>query len=85
VASTPGYFESGRNSTMVYILLAAYEIGEWLCKGYCYPTLLIGPKPAVILILTAYKRFRDYGNFQSSIIETVYRDGMFYMLCIIGA
>jgi hypothetical protein len=35
----------------------------------------------VILILTAYKRFQvhDYGDFQSWIIETVYRDGMFYI------
>ena len=41
--------------------------------------------PAVILILTVYKRFHDYADFQSSIINVVYHDGMVYMLCIIGA
>ncbi|KAG0693290.1 hypothetical protein DFH29DRAFT_1039847 [Suillus ampliporus] len=37
----------------------------------------------VILILTAYKRFHDYRDFQSSIVAIVYGDGMLYISCII--
>jgi hypothetical protein len=39
----------------------------------------------VILFLTAYKRLHDYGDFQSSIVKTVYSDGMFYIFGVIGA
>ncbi|KAG2095451.1 uncharacterized protein F5147DRAFT_718329 [Suillus discolor] len=39
---------------------------------------------SVILILTVYKRVHDYKNFQSGIVVTLYHDGMFYMLCILG-
>ncbi|KAG1798644.1 uncharacterized protein HD556DRAFT_196806 [Suillus plorans] len=39
---------------------------------------------SVILILTVYKRVHDYKNFQSRIVVTLYHDGMFYMLCILG-
>ncbi|KAG0709684.1 hypothetical protein DFH29DRAFT_10556 [Suillus ampliporus] len=60
----PGcYFESSRNTVVVYSILALFE--------------------SVILILTAYKRFRNYRDSQNSIVTTVYRDGMVYMLCII--
>ncbi|KAJ8584975.1 hypothetical protein M405DRAFT_825832, partial [Rhizopogon salebrosus TDB-379] len=38
----------------------------------------------VILFLTAYKRFHDYGDFQSSIVKTVYGDGMFYIFGVIA-
>ncbi|KAG1779927.1 hypothetical protein EV702DRAFT_1083176 [Suillus placidus] len=40
----------------------------------------------VILILTAYKWFRDYrrSEVQSSIVTTVYGGSMLYMLCIIA-
>ncbi|KAG9308369.1 hypothetical protein JVU11DRAFT_11947 [Chiua virens] len=37
----------------------------------------------VILSLTAYKRFRSYRGVRTPIMLTVYRDGMFYMFCII--
>ncbi|OAX38607.1 hypothetical protein K503DRAFT_770312 [Rhizopogon vinicolor AM-OR11-026] len=37
----------------------------------------------VILFLTAYKRFHDYKDFRSSIVTTIYCDGMIYILCII--
>ncbi|KAG1722415.1 hypothetical protein EDB19DRAFT_1958296 [Suillus lakei] len=37
----------------------------------------------VILILTAYKWFRDYREIRSSIVTTVYGGSMLYMLCII--
>ncbi|KAG1811964.1 hypothetical protein EV424DRAFT_1542279 [Suillus variegatus] len=40
---------------------------------------------SMILILTVYKRFHDYKNFQSGIVVTLYHDGMFYTLCILGA
>ncbi|KAG1811961.1 hypothetical protein EV424DRAFT_1418960 [Suillus variegatus] len=39
---------------------------------------------SVILILTVYKRVHDYKNSQSRIVVTLYHDGMFYMLCILG-
>ncbi|KAG1847953.1 hypothetical protein C8R48DRAFT_677428 [Suillus tomentosus] len=39
---------------------------------------------SVILILTVYKRVHDYNSFQSGIVVTLYHDGMFYMLCILG-
>ncbi|KAG2047175.1 hypothetical protein BDR06DRAFT_964268 [Suillus hirtellus] len=39
---------------------------------------------SVILILTVYKRVHDYKNSQSGIVVTLYHDGMFYMLCILG-
>ncbi|KAG1798637.1 uncharacterized protein HD556DRAFT_1352096 [Suillus plorans] len=39
---------------------------------------------SVILILTIYKRVHDYKNFQSGIVVTLYYDGMFYMLSILG-
>jgi len=39
---------------------------------------------SVILILTVYKRFHDYKNFQSGIVVTLYHDGMFYTLCILA-
>lgn len=38
----------------------------------------------VILALTAYKKFSDYRQIESSIISTVYGGSMFYMLCIIA-
>ncbi|KAG2049917.1 hypothetical protein BDR06DRAFT_940940, partial [Suillus hirtellus] len=59
------YFESTRNSAVVYMFLAMFEF--------------------VMLILTVYKRIRDYKDLQSGIVVTLYRDGMFYMLCILGA
>ncbi|KAG2095448.1 uncharacterized protein F5147DRAFT_400531 [Suillus discolor] len=58
------YFESTRNSAVVYMFLVMFE--------------------SVILILTVYKRVHDYKNFQSRIVVTLYHDGMFYMLCILG-
>jgi hypothetical protein len=39
----------------------------------------------VILFLTVYKRFRHYGDFQNSIVKTVYIDGMFYIFGVLGA
>ncbi|KIJ59293.1 hypothetical protein HYDPIDRAFT_101013, partial [Hydnomerulius pinastri MD-312] len=36
-----------------------------------------------ILGLTAYKRFHDYRGIRTSIVYTTYRDGMFYIICII--
>ncbi|KAG2111284.1 uncharacterized protein F5147DRAFT_687088, partial [Suillus discolor] len=51
------YFESTRNTAIVYLILAIFEI--------------------VMLILNVYKR--------SGIVVTLYRDGMFYMLCILSA
>lgn len=38
----------------------------------------------VMLALTAYKRFSDYRQIESSIITTVYGGSMFYMSCIIA-
>ncbi|KAG1725618.1 uncharacterized protein EDB91DRAFT_1254668 [Suillus paluster] len=38
----------------------------------------------VILILNAYKRFHDYRDEQSSIVTTLYGDGMLYISCIIA-
>jgi len=38
----------------------------------------------VILFLTAYKRFHDYGDFQSSIVKTVYNDGMLYIFGVMA-
>ncbi|KAG2095423.1 uncharacterized protein F5147DRAFT_778647 [Suillus discolor] len=58
------YFESTRNSAVVYMILAMFE--------------------SVMLILTVYKRVRDYKDLQSGIIVTLYHDGMFYMLCILA-
>jgi len=57
------YFESTRNSAVVYIFLAMFE--------------------SLILVLTVYKRVHDYRDFQSGIIQTLYYDGMIYMLCIL--
>ncbi|KAG1803987.1 uncharacterized protein BJ212DRAFT_952442 [Suillus subaureus] len=39
---------------------------------------------SVMLILTVYKWFHDYKDFQSEIIVTLYHDGIFYMLCILA-
>jgi hypothetical protein len=39
---------------------------------------------SVMLILTVYKRFHNYKDCQSEIIVTLYRDGIFYMLCILA-
>ncbi|KAG2357384.1 hypothetical protein BDR07DRAFT_1612555 [Suillus spraguei] len=39
---------------------------------------------SVVLILTVYKRVRDYKDFQSDIVITLYRDNMFYMFCILA-
>ncbi|KAG2048253.1 hypothetical protein BDR06DRAFT_962886 [Suillus hirtellus] len=39
---------------------------------------------SVMLILNVYKRIRDYKDFQSGIIVTLYHGGMFYMLCILA-
>ncbi|KAG1841597.1 hypothetical protein C8R48DRAFT_838076 [Suillus tomentosus] len=58
------YFESSRNSAIVYMFLAMFE--------------------SVMLILTVYKRIRDYKDLQSRIVVTLYHDGMFYMLCILA-
>ncbi|KAG2126113.1 hypothetical protein BD769DRAFT_1462919 [Suillus cothurnatus] len=58
------YFESTRNSAVVYIFLAMFE--------------------SLILVLTVYKRVHDYRDFQSGIIQTLYYDGMIYMLCILS-
>jgi len=38
---------------------------------------------SVMLILNVYKRVRDYKDFQSGIIVTLYHGGMFYMFCIL--
>ncbi|KAG1805623.1 hypothetical protein EV424DRAFT_1558713 [Suillus variegatus] len=38
----------------------------------------------VILALTAYKKFSDYRQIESSIINTVYSGSIFYMLCIVA-
>ncbi|KAG2057933.1 hypothetical protein BDR06DRAFT_994649 [Suillus hirtellus] len=38
----------------------------------------------VILALTAYKKFSDYRQIESSIVNTVYGGSIFYMLCIIA-
>ncbi|KAN0082566.1 hypothetical protein V8E55_008361 [Tylopilus felleus] len=37
----------------------------------------------VILFLTVYKHFRSYRDVRISIVHTLYRDGMFYIACII--
>ncbi|KAG1891559.1 uncharacterized protein F5891DRAFT_1070177 [Suillus fuscotomentosus] len=39
---------------------------------------------SVMLILNVYKRIRDYKDFQSGIIVTLYHGGMFYMFCILS-
>ncbi|KAG2095453.1 uncharacterized protein F5147DRAFT_840192 [Suillus discolor] len=39
---------------------------------------------SMILILTVYKRFHDYKNFQSGIVVTLYHDDVFYTLCILA-
>jgi hypothetical protein len=49
------------------------------------PNLPVQHKPPVILILTAYKKFKYYEDSEGSIINIVYRDGMVYLLSIIGA
>ena len=49
------------------------------------PVRLVLTKPAVMLVLTVYKRFRDYAEFQSSLVNIVYSDSMLYILCITGA
>jgi hypothetical protein len=38
----------------------------------------------VILALIAYKRFHAYRGFNTLIVRIIYRDGMFYILCIIS-
>ncbi|KAG2126079.1 hypothetical protein BD769DRAFT_1668514 [Suillus cothurnatus] len=57
------YFQSTRNSAVVYIFLAMFE--------------------SLLLVLTVYKRVHDYRDFQGGIVQTLYYDGMIYMLCIL--
>ncbi|KAJ8587898.1 hypothetical protein M405DRAFT_820661 [Rhizopogon salebrosus TDB-379] len=46
--------------------------------------LILAVYEGVILFLTAYKRFRDYRGFQSSIVKTIYIDGMFYIFGVMA-
>ncbi|KAG2085476.1 hypothetical protein BD769DRAFT_1535401 [Suillus cothurnatus] len=38
--------------------------------------------PSVLMSLTLYKRFKLYRMENSPIVTTIYRDGVFYMLCM---
>jgi hypothetical protein len=70
---------------VIYIFLAAFEFGQWFLQRTQLSHLICPTQPAVILILTVYKKFKDYRDCETSIIKTLYRDGMVYILCIIGA
>jgi hypothetical protein len=37
---------------------------------------------SVLMSLTLYKRFKLYRMENSPIVTTIYRDGVFYMLCM---
>ncbi|KAF9219681.1 hypothetical protein BS17DRAFT_381266 [Gyrodon lividus] len=50
--------------------------------AFVYALLLL--YEIVILCLTAYKRFHDYRGVRMSTVRTIYRDGMFYIVCIIS-
>ncbi|KAG2138463.1 hypothetical protein DEU56DRAFT_980465 [Suillus clintonianus] len=62
------------------VMECGFESGKDAALVY----LFLGLFECVILFLTAYKRFRDYREIDSSIVAAVYGGSMFYMLCIIA-
>ncbi|KIJ64118.1 hypothetical protein HYDPIDRAFT_112656, partial [Hydnomerulius pinastri MD-312] len=65
-------------------MLALYEIGEpFVQTSDCQLVrALITALSSVMMLLTIFKKYRDYEEYNASLLAVMYRDEIMYMLCI---